>query len=148
MAGNFQSTLFKNNIDFNTAIHKNNKVIDGFYNMMEHRNLLFFCTSTVNGQGKNLLFNSVDNKLYDLRKVTTDSVTYFLPPRIFSAITGQDNDYVYTKISSSYLLNEKEKLLSKNELLPENIKQLLNKLDKLDNVVIIKLKVQPSIARK
>lgn len=148
MAGDFQTTLFKNNIDFNTALKKNNKVISRFYNMMEHKNLLFFSTSTVNNQSKNLLFNSVDNKLYDLRKVTTDSVAYFLPSRIFSTITRQDDDYVYTIISSSNLLNEKEKLLSKNEDLPENIKQLLDKLDKFDNAIIIKLKVQPSTTRK
>ena len=148
MAGDFQSTIFKNNIDLENAINKNNKVIYIIYNMMEFRSLLFFTTFTVNYKSKNLLFNSTDNKLYDLEKITTDSVVYFLPSSIFSTIKGQDNDYVYTRISSADLFNEKDKLLSKNKLLPEKIKQLLSRLSKFDNAIIIKLKVQPSITQK
>ena len=148
MPGDFQSTLFKNNIDFNAAVNKNSKVISGFYNMMEYKNLLFFSTITVNYQRKNFLFNSADNKLYDLGKVSTDSAVYSLPSKIFSSISEQDNGYVYTRISSADLLKEKDKLLSKNELLPEKINQLLGKLNKFDNAIIIKLKVQPSIIQK
>lgn len=146
--GDFQSTLFKNNIDFRAALEKNNKAICCFYDVMQYRNLLFFSTRTVGYQSKSLLFNSVDDRLYDLRKVTTDSVVYFLPPRIFSDIDAQDGNYAYTKISSADLLNEKEELLSKNEDLPESIKQLLDKLDKFDNVIIIRLKVQRSTGEK
>ena len=116
--------------------------------MMEHKNLLFFSTRTVNYQRKDFLFNAADNKLYDLGKVTTDSAVYFLPSKIFSNISGQDIGYVYTRISGADLLREKDKLLSKNELLPEKIDQLLGKLNKFDNVIIIKLKVQPSITQK
>ena len=148
MPGDFQSTLFKNNIDFNAAVNKNNRVISGFYNMMEYKNLLFFSTITVSYQRKNFLFNSEDNKLYDLGKVSTDSAVYSLPSKIFSSISEQDNGYVYTRISSADLLKEKDKLLSKNELLPEKINQLLAKLNKFDNAIIIKLKVQPSIIQK
>ncbi|MEO9144420.1 MAG: 6-bladed beta-propeller [Ginsengibacter sp.] len=148
MAGDFQSTLFKNNIDLETAIGKNNKVIYGFYNMLEHGRLLFFSTITVNYYRRNLLFNSIDNKLYDLGKITTDSVLYFLPSLIFSSISEQDDDYVYTRISSADLLREKDKLLSKNKLLPKKIEQLLSSLDKFDNAIIIKLKVKPSITKE
>lgn len=148
MAGDFQSTIFKNNIDLEAAIRKNPKVVYNIYNMMEYRNLLFFSTYTVSYAFKKFLFNSADNKLYDLGKITTDSVVYFLPSGIFSTIEGQDNDYVYTRISGADLYKAKEKLLSRNELLPEKIKQLLGKLDKFDNAVIIKVKVQSSTTQK
>lgn len=148
MAGDFQSTIFKNNIDLESAISKNNKVIYNIYNMMEYRSLLFFSTYTVNYKFKNFLFNSTDNRLYDLGKINTDSVVYFLPSGIFSTISRRDNDYVYTRISSTDLLKEKDKLLSQNKLLPDKIKQLLSRLGKFDNAIIIKLKVQPSITQK
>ncbi|MCH5600514.1 hypothetical protein [Niabella ginsengisoli] len=41
MPASFQSTLFKNNIDFNTAKNKNNKVISSFYNVLKHQHILF-----------------------------------------------------------------------------------------------------------
>ena len=148
ISGDFSSTLFKNNIDFRAAISKNNKVIFAFHNMLQHKNWLFFTPITLASRRNNLLFNTTDNKLYDLGKITTDSVVYFLPPRIFSTINQADEQYVYTRISATSLLNERDKILSKNELLPEKIKELLGKLDKFDNTIIIRLKVQPSTAEK
>jgi hypothetical protein len=147
MTGDFQSTMFRSNIEYNTAVNKNNKVISGFNNLVEHQHLLFFTTRAVNYAQKNFLFNSVDNKLYDLGKITTDSTVHFLPPKIFSSITEQDKEYVYTRISSVDLLREKEKLIAQNKNLPEKMKELLAKLDKFDNAIVIKLKIKPSTAK-
>lgn len=147
MTGDFQSTMFRNNIEYNTAVNKNNKVISGLNNLVEHKHLLFFSARAVNYAQKNYLFNTIDNKLYDLGKITTDSVVYNLPPKIFSSITEQDGEYVYTRISSADLLKEKEKLIAQNKNLPAPAKDLLAKLDKFDNAIVIKLKVKPSIAK-
>ncbi|MCH5715274.1 6-bladed beta-propeller [Niabella hibiscisoli] len=147
MTGEFQSTMFRSNIEHNTAVNKNNKVISGLNNLVEHKHLLFFSARAVNYAQKNYLFNTVDNKLYDLGKITTDSVVYNLPPKIFSSITEQDEEYVYTRISSVDLLKEKDKLLAQNKELPSKTKNLLTKLDKFDNAIVIKLKVKPSTAK-
>ncbi|MGN7784668.1 6-bladed beta-propeller [Niabella sp. 22666] len=147
MTGDFQSTMFRSNIEHNAAINKNNKVISELNNLVEHKHLLFFSARAVNYAQKNYLFNSTDNKLYDLGKITTDSIVYNLPPKIFSSITEQDEEYVYTRISSVDLLKEKDKLIAQNKNLPERTKDLLAKLDKFDNAIVIKLKVKPSTAK-
>lgn len=147
MTGDFQSTLFRSNIEYNTAVNKNKKATSDFDNMLEHRHLLFFSTSAINNTRKNFVFNTTDRKLYDIGKVTTDSVVYFMPSKIFSSITQQDEDYVYTRISSADLLKEKQKLVTQNKELPAALAKLLEKLDKFDNAIIIKLKVKPSTAK-
>jgi hypothetical protein len=147
MTGDFQSTMFRSNIEYNAAVNKNNKVISDFNNMLEHQHLLFFSTSAVNYSRKNFVFNIIDRKLYDIGKITTDSVVYNLPSKIFSSITQQDEEYVYTRISSVDLLKEKDKLIAQNKNLPEKTKDLLAKLDKFDNAIVIKLKVKPSTAK-
>lgn len=147
MTGDFQSTLFRSNIEYNAAVNKNNKVISDFNNILEHQHLLFFSTSAVNHSRKNFVFNTTDRKLYDIGKITTDSIVYNLPPKVFSSITEQDGEYVYTRISSADLLKEKDKLIAQNKNLPEKTKDLLAKLDKFDNAIVIKLKVKPSIAK-
>ncbi len=147
MTGDFNSTLFRNNIEYNAAVNKNNKVISDFNNILKHRHLLFFSTSAVNYSSKSLVFNTTDRKLYDIGKVTTDSVVYFMPPKIFASITAQDDEYVYTRISSAELLKEKQKLMAQNKDLPASIQALLARLDKFDNAIIIKLKVKPSPAQ-
>ncbi len=148
MQNDFQTTLFKNNIDYNAAKNKNNKAISNFYNMLEHKYLFFFSTYTLSWARKNFIFNTTDKKLYDLGKVTPDSTILFLPTKIFSTISEQDDDYVYTRISAADLVKEKEKMLQKNQALPPHIQQLLSRVDKFDNVIIVKLKVQPLTTAK
>jgi hypothetical protein len=148
MPADFYSTLFKNNIDYRTVINKNNKVIFAFHNMMQYKDFVFFTAITLASRRNYLVFNSADKKLYDLGKFTTDSAVYFLPSRVFTSITERDNEYVYTKVSAADLLREKNKIQSKNEVLPGYIKELLGKLDKFDNPIIIRLKLQPSTGQK
>ena len=141
MSGDFLNTLYKNNIEFNTAKNKNKKVIAGYNNIMEHGNLLFFSFNRLSYASNSFLFNKSDNKLLDLSKITSDSTVYFLPPAIFTRISQQDAGHVYSRISSTELLREKDKLLAKKDELPEKVRELLKNYSKFDNPVIIQLKV-------
>ncbi|GAB3014675.1 hypothetical protein GCM10027051_17730 [Niabella terrae] len=141
MPADFQSTLFKNNIEYTNYTKKNGKAIDGFYNMIPFRNLFFFSTSDNNRGGHSYLFNDRNNMLYDRSKINTDSTIYFLPNSIFSRIMEFDDQYLYSAISTADLLKEKANMLEKNEVLPAPIRKLLEGLDKYDNQVIIQLKV-------
>lgn len=148
MQNDFQTTLFKDNIDYNTAKNKNNKAVSGLYNMLEHQHYFFFSTYALSSARKNFIFNTIDKKLYDLGKVTSDSTMLFLPTKIFSTMSERDADYVYTRISAADLIKEKEKMLQKNQALPQNIQQLLARIDKFDNAIIVKLKVQTLTSAK
>lgn len=141
MPADFLSMMFKNNIEFTSYKNKNNKAITGFYNIIEHGGFVFF--SVWGGASeKNFLFNTTNNNLYDLGKVNSDSSIYFLPSKILTNISEQDEDHVYTRISSRDLLKEKASILSKNKELPAGIKAMLEGLNKFDNPIIIKLKTK------
>ncbi len=141
MSGDFLNTLYKSNIEYNAARNKNNKVISTYSSIMEHQDLLFFSFNRLSYASKSLLFNNTDNKLIDLSKITTDSTVYFLPPAVFSRIDRQDKNHVYTRISSTELLRERDKILAKGEDFPDEVKELLKNYNKFDNPIIIQLKV-------
>ncbi|MFT4095151.1 MAG: 6-bladed beta-propeller [Niabella sp.] len=142
MPGDFQSTLFKDNIEFTNYKNKNSNAIAGFENLLQHKNFLFFSASDNAHKNKKYLFNSLNNNLYDLGKVTTDSSIYFLPSRLLSSVSEQDSGFVYTWMSNNDLIREKPNLLSKKQQLPGHIRALLDGLNKFNNPIIIKFKTK------
>lgn len=141
MPGDFMSTLYKSNIEYNSAKNRNNKVISTYYNIMEHQNMLFFAFNRLSYASTSFLFSNADNKLFDLSKTTTDSTVYFLPPAVFTRINRQDEEYVYTRVSSTELVREKDKMLARGQHFSDKIKELLKNYNKFDNPIIIQLKV-------
>lgn len=147
MPGDFQSTEFRNNIEFTNYKNKNKKVIRTINGIVEYGQYLLFSASDLEYSNKRYLFYKPQNMLYSLNKLTTDSSMYFLPPRMLF-----DNDVekgtVYSWLSADNIIKDKQNLLTKNKVLPEAFKTYLDRVNKFDNPVIVGIKLKPEIAAK
>lgn len=147
MPGDFQSTEFRNNIEFTNYKNKNKKVIRSIHGIVEYGQYLLFSASNLEYSNNRYLFYKPKNMLYSLNKLTTDSSMYFLPPRMLF-----DNDMekgtVYSWLSADNIIKDKQNLLTKNKILPDTFKKYLDRVNKFDNPVIVSIKLKPEIATK
>lgn len=136
---NYNSLSFRNNIDFEKFKEKNSNAIAFFYSITEHGKYLFFSTCSLKYSNKNFLF--YQNILYSLNNLTTDSSIYNLPPNLFTNISQQDKDYIYTTASASILVQQKKNLLAQNNI-SRAFREYLSKLDENGNNIIIRIKLK------
>ncbi|PZP51644.1 MAG: hypothetical protein DI598_02770 [Pseudopedobacter saltans] len=139
MPSDFSSLRFNNNIDFEKYKEKNNKAISYFRDMIEHGKYLIFGTATPAYSFKRFLL--MDNMVYSLDKLTSDSSICNLPPNLFNSISRQDKDYVYTITDAETILQQKTNLLADPHVSPA-FKAHLNKMTKNDNHIIIRVKLK------
>lgn len=140
MPADFSSLRFNNNIDFQKYKEKNKKAISYFYNMLEHDKYLFFGMNTLDDEGFDD-FLMMNNVVYSLGKLTTDSSIHNLPPNIFSSMSDQDKHYVYTYANASTILQQKTSLLADPHV-SQAFKEYLNKMAPNDNHIVIRVKLK------
>ena len=147
MPASFQTTAFKNNIDFTNFKNNHKKAIRKFFNIVDLNDYLFIGMNDNDWSQNKYVLNKNNAVLYNLNKITSDSSVYYLPQKIFSRLNNYDKDYIYTFISSDDLLKEKQNLLNKyKDGLPPELAGIFEKLTKFNNPVIVQLKVKPNTA--
>ncbi len=139
MPPDFNSLRFNNNIDFEKYKEKNNKAISYFFDMLEHGKYLIFGATTPAYSFKHFLL--MDNMVYSLDKLTSDSSICNLPPNLFNSISRQDKDYVYTITNAATILQQKTNLLADPHV-SLAFKSYLNKMTKDDNHIVIRVKLK------
>lgn len=139
MPADFNSLSFNNNIDVQKYKEKNAKVFNTYYSMFEHGKYLLFSVGTLSYDNRQFML--LNNVLYDVNKVTTDSSIYNLPPGVLSRIFGQDKDYLYATEPAEDILKHKAALL-KNKDVPQDFKDYLSTMTIDDNDIILRIKLK------
>lgn len=140
MPSNFNSLKFNNNINYEKYKGQNIKAISYPFIMLDHNKYLIFGLTTL---GNNYMhFLLLNNIVYNLDKLTSDSSIYNLPTNIFSEnIAWQDKSYLYAITNAATILNNRQDLLD-NKNVSQSFKDYLLKMTKEDNNIIIRIKLK------
>lgn len=140
MPSTFNSLKFNSNIDFEKYKEKHNEAISYSFVMLQHGKYLIFGVTTLGYDYMHFML--LNNTLYSLDRLTSDSSIYNLPANIFTEnISRQDNNYIYAVIDAATMLKQKQSLLA-NKNVSQAFKNYLNKMTKDDNNIVIRIKLK------